>query len=47
MVALRFVLQHENRKRDRLQEPGQDERSGDYTLFDRTDKENMSFRYVY
>lgn len=49
MLALRFLLIHENKRRDKLQRDGQIDNSSfdPYALNDRTDKENLNFRYLY
>ncbi|KAK4550107.1 hypothetical protein LTR36_003074 [Oleoguttula mirabilis] len=51
IIALRFVLSRENKRRDRIQSQmagGLDGRDLDATAFsDMTDRENLNFRYIY
>ena len=50
IICLRFYLKRQNKKRDEMAASGVAEASETYTVRayeDLTDKENLSFRYVY
>ena len=47
-IWLRFVVRHENKRRDRLTEGyTEEEKNKDILLLDLTDRENLNFRYAY
>lgn len=47
-ICLRFVVRHENKRRDRLTEGyTEEEKNKDVLLLDLTDRENLNFRYAY